>query len=126
VSARDSTENGDLHTFARRVSESDPEVENFAAQAMAEIGRLRNQLAFAQHLNADFETSATVTTAHAARQSALLIEQADQLASAQENLREITSLCDLADWSAQTAGVGERPVVLVEDVRRLLRENAAL
>jgi hypothetical protein len=108
----------DLHTEAQRLSATHPEVEAFAAAAMAEIERLAKQLAFAEHVNARLETSSAVT--HSASQAELLIEFSEHLSSAQQQLREVLALCDLAEWSTRTAGMGERPSVLVDDLRRLL------
>jgi hypothetical protein len=50
----------------------------------------------------------------------LLEHQADQLGAAEAGLREVSALCDLAEWAAESAGAGSPAVVLVEDLRRLL------
>lgn len=47
-------------------------------------------------------------------------EQADELERAQSSLREITALCDLAEWAGDTAGGSSATVVLVDDLRRVL------
>jgi hypothetical protein len=49
----------------------------------------------------------------------LIAGQADELASAEGGWRELTALCDLAQWANEAAGNGPA-VVLVEDLRRLL------
>lgn len=49
-----------------------------------------------------------------------LEEQADELASAESRLREITAICDFADWASSTDGSSSPTVVLVEDLRRIL------
>lgn len=66
-------------------------------------------------LQADPEASA----AHILRLNRLIASQADELAAADAGWRELTALCDLAQWATETAGDG-RPVVLVDDLRRLL------
>jgi hypothetical protein len=120
VNAGDRPDQTELDIIARRLSATHPEVERFANQAMAEIGRARKQLAFLEHLNERLEAAAVTVAAQAARQSELLIEQAEQLASAQAHLREVTSLCDLADWSVRTTRAGQPPSVRVDDLRRSL------
>ena len=47
-------------------------------------------------------------------------EQADELARAESSLREITAICDLAEWAGGTVGSGSPTVVLVDDLRRVL------
>jgi hypothetical protein len=50
----------------------------------------------------------------------LIQEQADELAEIQEVLRNVTALCDLSDWAAESAGTGSPPAVLLSDLRRTL------
>lgn len=57
---------------------------------------------------------------HLLRLGRLVEHQADQLDAAEAVLRDITALCDLAEWAAEGTGDGSRAVVLVEDLRRLL------
>jgi hypothetical protein len=57
---------------------------------------------------------------HLLRLGRLVEHQADQLDTAEAGLREITALCDLAEWAADGTGNGSPAVVLVEDLRRLL------
>jgi hypothetical protein len=73
-------------------------------------------------LRADADTSA----AHVLRLDRLIASQADELAAAEAGWRELTALCDLAQWATETAGDGPA-VVLVDDLRRLLarRHGAA-
>ena len=66
-------------------------------------------------LRADADTSA----AHILRLDRLIASQADELAAAEAGWRELTALCDLAQWATETAGDGPA-VVLVDDLRRLL------
>jgi hypothetical protein len=47
-------------------------------------------------------------------------EQADELDRAESSLREITAICDLADWASGTVGSSSPTVVLVDDLRRVL------
>jgi hypothetical protein len=55
----------------------------------------------------------------------LIQEQADELAEIQEVLRNVTALCDLGDWAAESAGTGSAPTVLLSDLRRTLGEHVA-
>jgi methyl-accepting chemotaxis protein len=50
----------------------------------------------------------------------LIEEQADELAKAESALREITAICDLAEWASDTADSSAPTVVLVDDLRRVL------
>jgi len=68
----------------------------------------------------DLPRSAAVPAEHAARLGRLLEEQADELARAEGRLREIAAMCDLADWSSETAAEGAAPAVLVQDLRSVL------
>ena len=47
-------------------------------------------------------------------------EQADELDRAESSLREITAMCDLADWASGAVGSNSPTVVLVDDLRRVL------
>lgn len=55
-----------------------------------------------------------------ARLRGVIEEQADELTRAESALREITAICDLADWASDTADSSTPPVVLVDDLRRVL------
>lgn len=57
---------------------------------------------------------------HLLRLERLLEHQADQLGAAEAGLREVTALCDLAEWATESAGNGSQAVVLVDDLRRVL------
>jgi hypothetical protein len=57
---------------------------------------------------------------HLQRLAQLVEQQADELCAAEAGWREITALCDLAEWAAESAGNGAAPVVLVGDLRRIL------
>lgn len=124
MSAGDRADRGELHTLARHVSGSHPEVKEFADQVMAEISWLTKRLAFAEDLTDRIQAAAAAAASRAARQSELLIEQADRLTATQAYVHQVTSLCDLAEWSAQTAGIGQPPSVLVDDLRRVLATAA--
>ena len=50
----------------------------------------------------------------------LLEQQADQLSAYEASWRELTALCDLAEWAAESAGDGTAAVVAVDDLRRVL------
>jgi hypothetical protein len=67
-------------------------------------------------LRADAQSSAE----HILRLDRLIEDQADELAAAEASLRELSALCDLAEWATETAGNGSPAVVLVDDLRRLL------
>ena len=68
----------------------------------------------------DLPAGAAESAEHFGRLGRLVEEQADDLALARATLREITALCDLADWSSETAGDGSAAAVLVQDLRRVL------
>jgi hypothetical protein len=55
-----------------------------------------------------------------ARLRRLIDEQADELSRAESSLREITAICDLADWANDSMGSNAPTVVLVDDLRRVL------
>ena len=57
---------------------------------------------------------------HILRLGQLLEQQADQLSADEASWRELVALCDLAEWAAESGGDGSPPVVLVDDLRRLL------
>ncbi len=66
-------------------------------------------------LQADAESPA----GHILRLDRLIASQADELAASEAGWRELTALCDLAEWAAEAGGDGPA-VVLVDDLRRLL------
>jgi hypothetical protein len=74
----------------------------------------------------ELQATAGASAEHLLRLGRLVEHQADQLDAAEAGLREITALCDLAEWAAEGTGNGSPPVVLVDDLRRLLarRRNA--
>ncbi len=76
----------------------------------------------AEHPELQVESSAE----HILRLNQLLASQADELAAADAGWRELTALCDLAEWATETAGNGPA-VVRVDELRRLLarRHGAA-
>jgi hypothetical protein len=57
---------------------------------------------------------------HVLRLERLIEHQADELLAAEASRRELTAICDLAEWAAESTGDGTAAVVLVEDLRRLL------
>lgn len=68
------------------------------------------------YVQADIATSAE----QLAQLRRVIEEQADELAMAEAALREITAICDLAEWASDTAGNSTPTVVLVDDLRRVL------
>jgi hypothetical protein len=118
-----SGETTDLFELRARVlqaSASATDVEQFADQAMAEIDKVHARLAFAETLVERLERAAVPQAALIERQASLLVEQSDQLIALQRRLEAVTALCDLAEWSVQTAGDGQRSAVLVDELRRVL------
>jgi hypothetical protein len=67
-------------------------------------------------LHATVETSA----AQVAQLRRLIDDQADELLRAESSLREITAICDLADWASESVSSNSPTVVLVDDLRRVL------
>jgi len=57
---------------------------------------------------------------HVSRLERLIEHQADELLAAEARWRELTAMCDLAEWAAESAGDGTAAMVLVDDLRRLL------
>jgi hypothetical protein len=57
---------------------------------------------------------------HIRRLDQLISDQAGELAAAHTTLREITALCDLAEWATESTGDGAAAVVLVDELRRVL------
>jgi hypothetical protein len=68
----------------------------------------------------ELQATAGSSADHLLRLGRLLDSQADQLGAAEAGLREVTALCDLAEWAAEGAGNGSPAVVLVDDLRRVL------
>ncbi|MDQ1739814.1 MAG: hypothetical protein QOE53_1466 [Pseudonocardiales bacterium] len=66
------------------------------------------------------QTGTQPAAEHIHRLGQLIEQQADQLEAADASWRELTAMCDLAEWSAESAGEGAVAVVRVDDVRRLL------
>ena len=60
------------------------------------------------------------TAEHVHRLEQLIEQQADQLESAEASWRELTAMCDLAEWAAEGAGDGATAVVRVDELRSLL------
>jgi hypothetical protein len=56
----------------------------------------------------------------AERLSVLVNDQADELSRVQAKLRNLTAMCDLAEWSATITGDDCAPAVLVSDLRRAI------
>jgi len=50
----------------------------------------------------------------------LIEQQADHIEAAETSWQELTALCDLAQWAAESAGDGTPAVVRVDELRRLL------
>lgn len=55
---------------------------------------------------------------HISRLDRLIADQADELAALSATLREITALCDLAEWAGGSAG--PTAVVRVDELRRAM------
>lgn len=109
------------HALARQVSTAHPEVERFAARAIAEIARVRKLLTFALHLVDGLEADAAIFEVRIARQSELLTEQAVQMASVLADLRQVSALCELAEWAAHTVHANPGGAsILVDDLRHVL------
>jgi hypothetical protein len=68
----------------------------------------------------ELQAPAGPSAEHLLRLGRLVENQAYQLDAAEAGLREVTALCDLAEWAADSAGNGSPAVVLVDDLRRLL------
>jgi len=66
-------------------------------------------------VRADAESSAE----HLLRLDQLIAGQADELATSEAGWREITALCDLAEWATEAAGNGPA-VVRVDELRQVL------
>lgn len=116
----ESADLSELHARVRQSSASPTDVEEFADRAMAELAKVRATLAFTERLLEQHESSAQPAAMHTERQTTLLLEQNDELIAANNRLEQLTALCDLAEWSAQTAGVDQKPVVRVDEIRRVL------
>jgi hypothetical protein len=61
---------------------------------------------------------------HIVRLNRLIADQADELARLHTSLREVTALCDLAEWANDTNPDGGPAVLRVDDVRRILARPA--
>lgn len=68
-------------------------------------------------MRAGIDTTAAEQLAQLRR---IIEEQADELARAESSLREVTAMCDLADWASGSVGSSSPTVVLVDDLRRVL------
>jgi hypothetical protein len=58
-------------------------------------------------------------TEHILRLDRLIADQADELAAVHSILREVTAICDLAEWAIEPAG-STAAMVRVDDLRRVL------
>ena len=65
-------------------------------------------------------TGTQPSAAHLQRLERLLEQQADQLEAAEAGWRELTAMCDLAEWAAETAADGATAVVRVDELRLIL------
>jgi hypothetical protein len=68
----------------------------------------------------EVQADARPSAEHILRLDRLIEHQADQLCAAEAGWRELTAMCDLAEWAAESTGDGTAAVVLVDDLRRLL------
>lgn len=68
----------------------------------------------------EVQAGARPSAEHVLRLDQLIEHQADELCAAEAGWRELTAMCDLAEWAAESAGDGSPAVVLVDDLRRLL------
>jgi hypothetical protein len=57
---------------------------------------------------------------HISRLDRLITDQADELAALHTTLREVTALCDLAEWAAESAADGLTAMVRVHELRRAM------
>jgi len=60
---------------------------------------------------------------HISRLDRLISDQADELAALHATLHEVTALCDLADWAAESMADGTPATVRVDEVRRALAKH---
>ena len=116
---------GDLRDLGRDPALIDPQTRSLIDRTLDEVARLRNQLAFADHVTGKLETAMAEATALNQRQSAVLEAQGVQVQALVGRLSEITALCDLAEWAGQSTGATGRCVLMVDDVRRVLAEADA-
>lgn len=68
----------------------------------------------------EVQADARPSAEHVLRLDRLIEHQADQLCASEAGWRELTAMCDLAEWAAESTGDGAAAVVLVDDLRRLL------
>jgi len=59
-------------------------------------------------------------TEHIGRLDRLVADQAGELATLHTILREVTALCDLAEWAAESGADGQPAAVRVDELRRIL------
>ncbi|MBV9821335.1 MAG: hypothetical protein JO144_03755 [Actinobacteria bacterium] len=60
------------------------------------------------------------TPSHVDRLDRLVADQAAELATLHAVLREVTALCDLAEWAADSLTDGRPAAVRVDELRRVL------
>ncbi|HST50232.1 hypothetical protein [Jatrophihabitans sp.] len=60
---------------------------------------------------------------HISRLDRLITDQADELAALHTTLREVTALCDLADWAAESGSGELTATVRVDELRRTLARH---
>jgi hypothetical protein len=104
----------DLLTVGDSLRAEERDVQTFIDRAIEEISSLRKQLSFTENLNQRLERSAGA----ADDLRRLVDQQADEILDLQSVLQSVTSLCDLAEWSADSTGASALPSLLVQDVRR--------
>jgi hypothetical protein len=109
----------DLLTVADSLRAEERDVRTFIDRAIEEISSLRKQLSFSEHLNQRLEKSGAV----AGDLRRLVDQQADEILALQSVIQSVTSLCDLAEWSADSTGSSALPSVLVQDVRRAVSDR---
>jgi hypothetical protein len=68
----------------------------------------------------EVQAGARPSAEHISRLGRIIEHQADQLGAAEAGWRELTAICDLAEWAAESAGNDSPAVVPVDDLRRLL------
>jgi hypothetical protein len=63
---------------------------------------------------------------HISRLGRLIEHQAEQLEATAAGWRELTAMCDLAEWAAESAGDRTSAVVRVDELRRLLARQPGI
>jgi hypothetical protein len=116
MTAEDGAPNLQLRVLAESFDLSHPELRRFVELALGQLDAATEQAAQAQHQLQKLAESAEL----ADRLAILVDEQADELTQLQTRLRDITAMCDLAEWSCAITGGNSAPAVLLSDLRRAL------